>query len=260
MCQSNKLEQLSKAYDSDSFISNRAKIQYVATSTRPDLCAPVQLLACTPESVNKEKITALHKITDFCVATKHIGLKFVKLDIKTIRLLLFTDASFANCNNLKSQIGFLLVLADGSNNANILHYGSSRCKRITRSVMAAEVHGLIHGFDAAYVTRHMMEEILGKEIPMDIFVDSRTLFNIVAKDASPSEKRLKIDIWALKESYNKKEFENLYWIEGEKNPADPLTKSNLSTKTALWKIMTTNKVHLEPLGWTELLNSEKAQV
>ena len=52
------------------------------------------------------------------------GLRFIKLNKESLQLLVFTDALFANNKDLSSQIGYILVLADGNTNgtnANILH-------------------------------------------------------------------------------------------------------------------------------------------
>jgi len=38
-----------------------------------------------------------------------------------LQLLVFTDASFANNKDLLSQIGSVLVLVNGKNNANIIY-------------------------------------------------------------------------------------------------------------------------------------------
>ena len=46
---------------------------------------------------------------------------YVKLDINTLRLLMFIDASFTNNKGLLSQIGYILVLADITNKANIVY-------------------------------------------------------------------------------------------------------------------------------------------
>jgi hypothetical protein len=45
----------------------------------------------------------------------------VLLDKNTLKLLVFTDASFANNVDLSLQIGTVLVLSDESEHANILH-------------------------------------------------------------------------------------------------------------------------------------------
>ena len=83
-------------------------------------------------------------IVAWCHQTQNVGLRFVPLDTSTLssstlRLALFMDASFANTKANKSQMGFVIVLCNSNGNANILHYGSSACNRVTRSVMAAEL-------------------------------------------------------------------------------------------------------------------------
>ena len=107
--------------------------------------------------------------------------------------MLFTDASFANLSNLKPQVGFVIALADDCDNANIMHYGSSQCKHVTRSVMAAGLMALVHGFDNAYLAQHMLQEILNKKVPIDGYVHSRTVFKLVAKASATLEKRLQIN-------------------------------------------------------------------
>ena len=46
---------------------------------------------------------------------------YIKLDINTLRLLVFTDALFTNNKDLLSPIGYILVLVDIINKANIVH-------------------------------------------------------------------------------------------------------------------------------------------
>jgi hypothetical protein len=77
------------------------------------------------------------------------GLRFVKLDENTLRIIVMRDASFAYADGCMSQLGFVVSLVDGQNRANIVHYGSQRCTRVTQSVMAAQLHGLIAGYDNA---------------------------------------------------------------------------------------------------------------
>jgi hypothetical protein len=45
----------------------------------------------------------------------------VELEKESLRLLVFTDVSFANNRDLLSQIGYILVLADVKGRVNILH-------------------------------------------------------------------------------------------------------------------------------------------
>ena len=74
--------------------------------------------------------------------------------------MVFTDASFANNRDLLSQIGFVIVLTDRNQDANILHWSSIKCKRVTRSVLASELYVLAHGFDIAAVIKSTIQKIL----------------------------------------------------------------------------------------------------
>ena len=46
---------------------------------------------------------------------------YIKLDINILHLLMFTDALFINNKDLLLQIGYILVLVDIMNKANIIH-------------------------------------------------------------------------------------------------------------------------------------------
>jgi hypothetical protein len=69
----------------------------------------------------EDNTKALNKRLSWQIENTTRGLKFVKLDINTLQLFAFIDASFANNKDLSSQIGYILVLLDGSNKANIIH-------------------------------------------------------------------------------------------------------------------------------------------
>jgi hypothetical protein len=72
---------------------------------------------------------------------------YVKLDINILRLLVFTDALFINNKDLSLQIGYILVLADIINKANIMHWSLIKYKRITRSVLAFKLYIMAHRFN-----------------------------------------------------------------------------------------------------------------
>lgn len=92
---------------------------------------------------NSEGFKNLEKLVGYTKDTAHRKLNFIDLDKSSLRLMLFTDAAFGNRTYLSSQLGYNIALADGYGNANIFHYGSQKCRRITRSAMAAELMGLI---------------------------------------------------------------------------------------------------------------------
>jgi len=77
------------------------------------------------------------------------GLKYIALDLATAKLFVFVDGSFANNKDLSSQIGYEIILANETTReeefeikGNLIHYSSTKSKRVTRSVLASEVYGM----------------------------------------------------------------------------------------------------------------------
>lgn len=64
-----------------------------------------------------------------------------------------------------------------------------------------------------------------------------------------TEKRLLIDLAMLRESYEKREIADVYWIPDGQNPADALSKNG--TCEALVKLLKTNKVGIKPTACIE---------
>ena len=238
------------------FISQRSLAQYIGVNVRPDICAPVQLITPGNAPPSSSDYKSLMKTIKFLKATASQGLNYVPIDLKTARLVLMTDASFANAEGMKSQLGYVIAMVDDKGRCNIIHYGSNKCRRIARSVMAAEVMALVLGYDVAFVVKDLVEEILGREIKLEVMIDSRTVFNVIAKDGQTVEKRLQIDVLALRQSYDVGELEKFSWIPGSANPADALTKPVISFKSPLYIIMSTNAFDIDPKGWALSMSHE----
>lgn len=111
--QSEKLSSLRIPTSKEDFVNTRAKIQYIGCCTRPDVAAATQLLASSAKNPSSESMKSLSKIVKRFRDTSNGGLLFVPVDLESVKLVLFTDASFANVPDLKSQIGFVLAMVDG---------------------------------------------------------------------------------------------------------------------------------------------------
>lgn len=105
----------------------------------------------------------------------------MKIDIKSILGVVLSDVSFPNASGLKNHLGYLVFKVDDDRRATIAHYGSSRCHRLTRSVMVAEVHALIHAVDVGILVQDPLSGIHGRTIKMGAFAARRNLFNIITK-------------------------------------------------------------------------------
>lgn len=62
-----------------------------------------------------------------------------------------------------------------------------------------------------------------------------SLYDCLVKLGTTVEKRLMIDIMALRQSYERREIAETRWIHGDDNPADALTKAK--PNSALSKIV-----------------------
>ncbi len=140
----------------------------------------------------------------------------------------------ANHADNTSQLRMVVVLADANGNACPIHYASWKSRRVSRSVLSAEVYALSACFDYAYTLRKDLEFMLGKKIPLYLFTNSMSIFDAITKLSSTSEKRLLIDISSIRQAYILGKIQNMAHISSEHNLADPLTKrTNSPTLTTL---------------------------
>jgi hypothetical protein len=174
----------------------------------------------------------------------------VPLDMNSLSLLVFTDASFANNKDLSSQIGFVIVLTDRNQSANILHWSSIKCKRVTRSVLASELYRLAHGFDIGAIIKSTIQRILQLEqLPLVLYTDSKSLYDCLVKLGTTQEKRLMVDLMCLRQAYKRRKIIEVKWIRGRNNPADAITKAKPCQ--ALKTLINTNKLNLEVNKWVK---------
>lgn len=230
--------------EKSSFVSQRARGAYIASTCRPDLTFG---FAVCSQVVNADKAAAqrLNKYIEIAENSPETGLNFVALDASSLRISVFAGASFASNADLSSQLGFVVTLMDGHNKANIVHYS----KRITRSVLAAELFAVVNAFDFSSALRLAVNEMLGREFPLSLYTDSKTLFeNLVGINAT-SEIRLMIDLTMLRQAYKVKEIVEVVWISSTQNSADALTKNSASP--TLKKLMDKNLVDISPKSWVD---------
>lgn len=62
-------------------------------------------------------------------------------------------------------------MVDDSGNCSILHFGSNKCQRVTRIVIAAENFALIHGFDHAYSIGELVAEMTSRKMSLKENID-----------------------------------------------------------------------------------------
>ncbi|KAF4591842.1 Aurora kinase 2 splicing [Ophiocordyceps camponoti-floridani] len=110
-------------------------------------------------------------------------------------------------------MGFVIVLAedDASEDenghafvmtSNILHWASTKSKRVTRSVLASEIYALVARYDSAFVLSDALRIVFARlgllAPPVVVCTDSYSLYECLVKMGTTTEKRLMIDLAALR--------------------------------------------------------------
>ena len=80
-------------------------------------------------------------------------------------------------------------------------------------------------------------------IPTVIYTDSFSLYEYIVKLGTIREKRLIIDIIAIRQSYERRELSKIRWITSESNPADTIIKS--TANKALESLMSNNRLSVK---------------
>lgn len=97
-------------------------------------------------------------------------------------------------------------------------------------MLASEIYGMVEGADMTYALSTTLQMITNQldlpGIQTIMCTDSYSLYECLVKLGTTKEKRLMIDIMALRQSYEHRELYEIRWINGLDKPADAMTKSN----------------------------------
>jgi hypothetical protein len=187
-------------------------------------------------------------------ALKHINttpdlfLRFPKLDLKTLRLQVYFDASYANNADGSSQLGSILFLTDATGRFQPIFWSSNKSRRVTRSVLGSETMALADAFDTVYALKYDIEMIVIYKIPIVVLADSLSLFDVITKASTTAEKRLMIDLSVLKQAYDRR-VETIGFVRTEHNPADMLTK--VTRCKILHNILCSGQIHHPVEQWVD---------
>ena len=199
-----------KSHDcAQQYIEQRARGAYIASTCQPEASFDLSV-AAQAQQPSDEDIKALNKRLKWQMENLNRGLRYVTVNLMEAKLMVFVDGSFANNKDLSSQLGFVLMLVNESADTNtftirgnVIHYSSTKCKRVTRSVLASEIYGMVNGFDigiAIATTLRIITERLGlPAITLVICTDSYSLYECIVKLGTTKEKRIMIDIMALRQ-------------------------------------------------------------
>ncbi|MGI4816804.1 MAG: hypothetical protein ACRYE7_02355, partial [Janthinobacterium lividum] len=185
------------------------------------------------------------------------GLTHVSLGLDHLSLYVFTDGSFADNSDFTFQIGYVIVLGNETPatftlRGNVLHWSSTKCKRVTRTVLASELYAMVQGVGMAIplasTINKIMERLELSPVPIVVCTDDFSLCECLVKLETTDEKHLMINIMSIGESYERKELTEIRWINGKENSADAMAEE--SRTGALRTLAYNNELQVrEKDGW-----------
>ncbi len=245
-----KLEHLDLSADFSSFRSMRVRLAWLANSRR-DCFFEISQLAQVTEQMYLDNcvvhIKRLNKAVQYAVTNK-INLKIPKLNPSTLRVIRFSDASFSNNADLSTQLGHICLLGDSSGNVIPISFKSYKSKRVTRSVMAGEVIAFSDFLNVAYTLSQDLENLLDHNVPVQLFTDSKCLFDVISEGSRTPEKRMMLDIAAAREGFKSKAICNIGFVRNSNNIADGLTKP--MNQSVLQRLLTTATPEVRAELWS----------
>jgi hypothetical protein len=182
-------------------------------------------VAAQYQNPTEDNIHALNKQLKWQLKNLDRGIQYITIDLDHMKLFIFVNGSFANNKDFSSQIRYVMILANENETptanrnpngmdrfiikGNLIHYSSTKCKRVTRSVLASEIYSMVGGVNMAVAvntTIKMIMDQLGFSHPTIIVcTDSYSLYKCLVKLSTTKEKHLMINIMALHQSYEQQE-------------------------------------------------------
>ena len=175
------------------------------------------------------------KMADFIRLKKEIRelksintwIKIGKLNLESVRVVAYCDASFGALEGGASQIGFIVFLEDEKSTSIPITWASRKARRVARSSLTAETLAAVEAIDFAIVVQSAVEEIVKRKLPpIKLLTDNKSLHDSTKTSNTLADKRLLIDMSALREMVENKELE-IMWISSKEQLADVLTKAGV---------------------------------
>ena len=120
-------------------------------------------------------------------------------------------------------------------------------------MLVLEIYNIIGDINMAIAIGTTLQIIIDQLILLTIliiiYIDLYSLYECLVKLGTTKEKRLIINIIALRQSYECRELFEIRWINGHDNPADAMTKSN--PNKALEQFIETNTLRVRIEGWVQ---------
>ena len=212
------------------------RLNWIAQGTRPDLVFDmVELSMVFKKGTIGDLVRALKLIRK--ARNEPSKLCFPALsDPNSWTILVFTDAAHANlCDGVSSMGAQIVFLVDRRGKCCPLEWHGGKIKRVVRSTIAAEALSLLEGLELALYLKSLILTLVNIECNLNIqaFIDNKSVVEAVYSTKQIDDKRLRLDICAVKQYIENGEVASVRWCPGKSQLADSMTKKGASNASLL---------------------------
>ena len=112
----------------------------------------------------------------------------------------YSDAVFANSDDLSSQLGRVIFIVDTDVIAATIAFRSYKLLHVTRFVLGAEVISFECSFNEGFALKNTVEIEIYNSVQLHLLIDTKTLFCIISKSSRTTEKHQMLDVYAPRQS------------------------------------------------------------
>lgn len=178
-----KLEKLPLDATYIAFRSAQMKLAWLA-DTRPDCTLEIFQMAQATEVLfeesRREQFRHSSKNVIFAVGNR-VLLHFPKLKVEVLRIVGYSDSSFANNSDFSLQLQHLCFSSNVTGSVTSISLKYYKSRRATGSAMAGEVKASTDLFDVARSSKNELKPLLSKNVSLQLLTDSKSLLDAIFK-------------------------------------------------------------------------------
>lgn len=209
------------------------QLNWLACVSRPDVAFDVSVASSNIKGATISEIIQVNKLIKR-VKHENSFLNFLGLDLKSLYIKSFADASYNNLKNGGSQGGYVIFLADKNDNCCPIEWKSNRLKRVVRSALASETLACTDCIESDIYWAKVFKEILNMSEQLKIVhhTESKSLIDHLSSQKTVSDRLLRVDMSVIRENIANNNV-NIKWVDSKSNVSDVLTKTGVCSKKLL---------------------------
>lgn len=205
------------------------QLLWLGRQTRPDLMYDASNLSSIVNTARVKDMIETNKVLGRAINVQ-VTLRYEKLEKP--RMVVYSDASLGNSATGNTQGGYFLAL-QGKESFTPLAWCSRKLRRVARSTLAAETLAMVDSMDSAIFSASLFTELMTgniqpESVHITLITDCKSLHDNLGSGKAVIEKRLRIEMAAIKEAIERKIVNKAVWVSTADQLADVLTKKGAS--------------------------------